>query len=86
MLPHKTSRGQAAFNRLATYDGIPSPFDTQKRMVVPEAIRATKLGELWRVLMVKVVFVRSYGPFSKFCVFSFFSFEQKVHSAWKSRS
>ena len=44
MLPHKTQRGQIAFHRLAVFDGVPSPFDTQKRMVVPDAVRATRLA------------------------------------------
>merc|ERR1740138_1414419 len=43
MLPHKTPRGQAALNRLKVFDGCPTPYDKQKRMVVPAALRVTKL-------------------------------------------
>ena len=43
MLPHKTARGTAALGRLRVFEGIPAPFDTQKRMVVPDAIRNLRL-------------------------------------------
>jgi len=32
-----------ALNRLKVFDGIPSPYDKQKRMVVPSALRVLKL-------------------------------------------
>merc|ERR1719393_912859 len=44
MLPHKTSRGQAAFKRLQCYEGIPHPFDKKKRQVVPAALRILRLA------------------------------------------
>merc|ERR1712168_1589766 len=31
----KTKRGMEALNRLKVFDGIPDPYDRQKRMVVP---------------------------------------------------
>ena len=43
MIPHKTSRGAAALERLKTFEGIPPPYDTQKRMVVPQALRVLRL-------------------------------------------
>ncbi|KAG1696534.1 60s acidic ribosomal protein P2 [Phytophthora capsici] len=43
MLPHKTARGAAALQRLKTFDGIPSPYDKQKRMVIPAALRVLRL-------------------------------------------
>jgi len=43
MLPHKTKRGAAAMERLKVFEGIPPPYDKMKRMVVPEALRVTRL-------------------------------------------
>lgn len=43
MIPHKTKRGMEALNRLKVFDGIPHPYDKQKRMVVPSALRVLKL-------------------------------------------
>ncbi|KIW01173.1 60S ribosomal protein L16 [Verruconis gallopava] len=43
MIPHKTARGAAAMERLKTFEGIPPPYDTQKRMVVPQALRVLRL-------------------------------------------
>eukprot|EP00922_Rhytidocystis_sp_ex-Travisia-forbesii_P005417 GHVS01007912.1.p1 GENE.GHVS01007912.1~~GHVS01007912.1.p1 ORF type:complete len:203 (+),score=20.03 GHVS01007912.1:74-682(+) len=43
MLPHKTPRGALALARLRTYDGMPSPFDRKKRLVVPSALRVLRL-------------------------------------------
>jgi len=43
MLPHKTARGQAALARLATFEGIPAPYDKKKRVVVPEALKVLRL-------------------------------------------
>lgn len=39
MLPHKTFRGTQALNRLTTFEGIPAPYDTKKRVVVPQALK-----------------------------------------------
>uniref|UniRef100_A0AAG5D0T0 Large ribosomal subunit protein uL13 n=1 Tax=Anopheles atroparvus TaxID=41427 RepID=A0AAG5D0T0_ANOAO len=39
MVPHKTKRGQNALRRLKVYEGIPSPYDRQKRLCVPIALR-----------------------------------------------
>ena len=35
MLPRKTARGAAALGKLKTFEGIPSPYDHKKRMVIP---------------------------------------------------
>ena len=43
MLPHKTKKGKEALQRLKVFEGIPSPFDKVKRMVVPSALRQLKL-------------------------------------------
>jgi len=43
MIPHKTSRGEAALKRLKVFDGCPPPYDTQKKMVVPAALRHLRL-------------------------------------------
>jgi large subunit ribosomal protein L13Ae len=43
MLPHKTARGAAALQRMQVYEGIPSPYDRMKRMVVPQALRVLRL-------------------------------------------
>jgi len=52
MLPHKTSRGAAALNRLKIFEGIPPPYDKMKRVVCPEALRALRLtpGRRYTVL------------------------------------
>ncbi|KAG7353638.1 50S ribosomal protein L13P [Nitzschia inconspicua] len=43
MIHQKTARGQEAIGRLSTFDGIPAPFDKQKRVVVPAALRVMRL-------------------------------------------
>lgn len=44
MVPHKTARGAAAMGRLKVFDGVPAPYDTMKRQVIPDAMRAVKLS------------------------------------------
>merc|ERR1712233_119657 len=43
MLPHKTSRGQTAFNSLKAFEGIPAPYDKCKRMIIPSAFKEIKI-------------------------------------------
>jgi large subunit ribosomal protein L13Ae len=43
MIHQKTARGQAALSRLSTFEGIPAPYDKQKRVVVPAALRVMRL-------------------------------------------
>lgn len=43
MIPHKTPRGAAALERLKVFEGVPPPYDTTKRMVVPQALRVLRL-------------------------------------------
>jgi len=43
MVPHKTARGTAALGRLRVYEGVPHPFDKQKKVVVPQALRNLRL-------------------------------------------
>ena len=43
MVPHKTQRGSNALANLATYEGVPVPYDKMKRLVVPEALQAIRL-------------------------------------------
>lgn len=44
MVPHKTKRGDAALERLKVYEGVPTPFDKVKRMVVPDALQVLRLA------------------------------------------
>jgi large subunit ribosomal protein L13Ae len=44
MLPHKISIGAQALGRLKVFEGVPAPYDTKKREVVPDALRAVKLS------------------------------------------
>ena len=44
MLPHKSAKGQAALERLKVFEGIPAPYDKMKRMVIPDALRVTRLN------------------------------------------
>ncbi|RMD42363.1 hypothetical protein DV735_g2768, partial [Chaetothyriales sp. CBS 134920] len=43
MVPHKTARGAAAMERLKVFEGVPPPYDTKKRVVVPQALRVLRL-------------------------------------------
>merc|ERR1711937_627335 len=43
MVPHKTSRGAAALDRLKSFEGIPHPYDRKKRVVVPSALKVLRL-------------------------------------------
>ncbi|KAI8916284.1 ribosomal protein L13 domain-containing protein [Gorgonomyces haynaldii] len=44
MIPHKTARGAAALERLKVFEGVPPPYDKQKRLVVPQALRVLRLA------------------------------------------
>jgi large subunit ribosomal protein L13Ae len=39
MVPHKTRRGKIALARLKVFEGIPPPYDKQKRVCVPLAMK-----------------------------------------------
>lgn len=43
MVPHKTSRGAAALERLKLFEGVPPPYDRKKKLVVPSALRVLRL-------------------------------------------
>nr|XP_006824379.1 PREDICTED: 60S ribosomal protein L13a-like isoform X2 [Saccoglossus kowalevskii] len=43
MLPHKLKRGSDALDRLKVFEGIPAPYDKQKRFVVPSALKVLRL-------------------------------------------
>lgn len=43
MIPHKTVRGAIALARLKVFEGVPPPYDTVKRKVIPQALAVTKL-------------------------------------------
>ncbi|KAL3812356.1 hypothetical protein ACJIZ3_013624 [Penstemon smallii] len=43
MIPHKTKRGAAALARLKVYEGVPSPYDKIKKMVIPDALKVLRL-------------------------------------------
>ncbi|CAH9050808.1 unnamed protein product [Cuscuta epithymum] len=43
MIPHKTKRGADALGRLKAYEGVPTPYDRVKRMVIPDALKVLRL-------------------------------------------
>lgn len=43
MLPHKLARGKEALGRLKVFEGVPPPYDKQKRMVVPSALKVLRI-------------------------------------------
>ncbi|XP_067950747.1 large ribosomal subunit protein uL13-like [Watersipora subatra] len=43
MLPHKTNRGKEALYLFRACEGIPPPYDKQKRMVIPSALKITRM-------------------------------------------
>merc|ERR1711998_452943 len=43
MVPHKTTRGALAMDRLKSFEGIPSPYDEKKRVVIPAALKCLRL-------------------------------------------
>lgn len=43
MLPHKTNRGKEALYLFRAFEGIPPPYDKQKRLVVPSALKVVRL-------------------------------------------
>lgn len=43
MVPHKLARGTAALQRLKVVEGIPAEYETKKRVVIPDALRVTRL-------------------------------------------
>ena len=49
MLPHKLHRGKEALDRLKVFEGIPAPYDKQKRVVVPSALKVLRLKARRRV-------------------------------------
>ena len=44
MIPYKTAKGAAAMGRLKCYDGCPLSANNMKKMVIPDALKAVKLG------------------------------------------
>ena len=44
MIPHKTARGQRALSHLKLFDGVPSPYDKKKRVVIPQALKVMRLA------------------------------------------
>ncbi|CAM6001122.1 unnamed protein product [Sphagnum balticum] len=44
MIPYKSARGAAAIGRLKVFEGVPAPYDTKKREVIPDALRSVKLS------------------------------------------
>jgi len=43
MLNHKTPKGAAALAKLKAFEGIPAPYDTRKRQIVPAALKVIRL-------------------------------------------
>uniref|UniRef100_A0A0A9YC23 Large ribosomal subunit protein uL13 n=1 Tax=Lygus hesperus TaxID=30085 RepID=A0A0A9YC23_LYGHE len=59
MLPHTTIRGNLTFKRLRCFEGVPTQYETKKRVVVPSALttlclkpgrKYCRLGDLSRSL------------------------------------
>lgn len=55
MLPHKIKRGAIAMTRLKVFEGIPAPYDRQKRMVVPCALKVLRLNPMRRVSAIGMI-------------------------------
>lgn len=53
MIPHKTARGAAALERLKVFEGVPPPYDRQKLMVVPDALRVLRLAPTRKFTVMK---------------------------------
>ncbi|KAL0232338.1 hypothetical protein PCE1_002679 [Barthelona sp. PCE] len=53
MVPHTTKRGAAAMGRLQCFEGVPPQFDAVKRMVVPDALKITRLDRTHKVTVLK---------------------------------
>jgi large subunit ribosomal protein L13Ae len=51
MVPHKITRGKEALARLKVFEGIPPPYDKQKRQVVPSALKVLRLNPSRKVNM-----------------------------------
>merc|ERR1719216_304131 len=45
MLPHKLHRGKEALDRLKVFEGVPAPYDKQKRLVVPSCLKVLRLKQ-----------------------------------------
>lgn len=43
MLPHTTPKGAASLGRLKCFDGVPLSLNSKKKLVVPDALRVTRL-------------------------------------------
>jgi len=43
MLPHKTPRGAAALGKLKVFEGVPAPYDTKKKVCIPDALKVVRL-------------------------------------------
>ncbi|KAG1671782.1 hypothetical protein FOA52_000159 [Chlamydomonas sp. UWO 241] len=52
MVPHKTPRGAAALERMKCFEGVPAPYDRQKRLVVPDALKPLRLQHGHRFCLV----------------------------------
>jgi len=55
MIPHKTPRGAAALERVKVFEGIPAPYDSMKRMVVPSALKVLRLAPRRKVTNIGVL-------------------------------
>ncbi|MCL4116455.1 UNVERIFIED_CONTAM: hypothetical protein GTU68_047026 [Idotea baltica] len=55
MIPHKIARGAEAMGRLKVFEGVPAPYDTTKRQVVPDALRCVKLASLQKFCKLEIL-------------------------------
>lgn len=65
MIPHKTKRGAAALARLKVYEGVPTPYNRKKRMVIPDALKLVPLSILY------LLFLSVSGIFPEWKIFLF---------------
>merc|ERR1711992_438371 len=45
MLLHKLHRGKEALDRMKVFEGVPAPYDKQKRLVVPSCLKVLRLKQ-----------------------------------------
>ena len=80
MVPHKLARGKDALSKLKVFEGIPPPYDKQKRMVVPSALKVLRLKPMRKVRLLRITL--KWLKFNLECFFinenfNFFYFNNK---------
>lgn len=75
MLPHKLARGKDALARLKVYEGIPPPYDKQKRMVVPSALKVLRLNPCRKVC----IYITKFGTMFVLKINNYHPREDNIH-------